>query len=103
MQALVMQERALPPNRPISLVEHREMRDPDERFVRFLQRDEHAPESISADKIARAVDRVDNPSPSARPVFAGAFLAEDAVVRERTLDRLTNETLIFFIRNCDRR
>src|SRR4051812_37439121 len=97
MQALVMQERALPPNRPISFVQHREMRDTDERFVGFLQRHEHAPESISADKIARAVDRVDNPPPSARSVLAGAFLAEDAVVRKATLDRLTNETLVLFI------
>ena len=79
------------------------MCDPDERFVGLLQRHEHTPESIAADKVAGAVNRVDDPSASARPVLAGAFLAEDAVVREPALDRLTNETLIFFIRNCDRR
>src|SRR4051812_19669261 len=103
MQALVMQERAFSPNRPIRLVQHWEMRDADERFVGFLQRHEYAPKPIPADKVARAVDRVDDPSPSARPVLAGAFLAEDAVVREPTVDRLTNETLILFIGNCDRR
>src|SRR4051794_15261405 len=102
MQALVMQERALPPNRPICLVEHREMRDPDERFVGLLKRHEHAPESIPADKIARAVNRVDNPPPSARSDFAGAFLPQNGVVGEPTLDPLPDKTLVLFIRDRDR-
>jgi hypothetical protein len=98
-QPLGVPVRSVAARRPIRLGQQRKVRHADQRFVRLLQRHQHTPEPVSAHEVACPVDRIQDPSASARPFLARPLLAQNAVLRELALDCFPHQPFVFPIRD----
>src|SRR5581483_8599178 len=58
-----------------------------------LQRNQVRPQRITAEVIARAVDRIDDPAAPALGLGASTLFAKQAVVRERLRQQACNQAL----------
>ena len=90
------------PELPCTACPNRQIHDTQHDFAAGLQCDQVGPQRIAAQVIARAVDGVDDPAPSAAGFTPRAFLAQDAVVGKRGCQDFRNQPLAFTVGRGDR-
>jgi hypothetical protein len=64
---------------------------------------QHAPQHVAADKVARPVNRIDDPRPARARRFGHALLAPLAVFGKHLLEQTGDQLLAFFVGNRHRR
>jgi len=100
---LAVHERAAAARCVVGFRQRREMGDPKRHLAAIFERQQGTPESIPADKIACAVDGIDDPpSPRGRSLF-GAFFPENSVIWKLRAQILYQKALAFAICRRDRR
>ncbi len=82
----------------IELAEHRQIHNAHDHVALRFERDEIRPQRIAAHIIARAIDRIDDPAPSAAGFGARAFFAQNAVVGKRVAQHARDHPLALAIR-----
>src|SRR5439155_20101174 len=94
--------RASPARPPASVAHQRKVNDAGLHLAVLFEGDQNTPKRISADEIPCAINRIDDPAASVSRFFAGAFLAQNSVVREGFLQHFSDQFIALLIGDRNR-